>query len=334
MTSSAEGPVIDVHTHGTGFVPAPAWALYRLVNHGHMPPDLGFDVLEAAGVDAVVAKAVGDAIVTRFHLASPWEAVRRQLGRLRTQCEAVHGVIATDPETLVDASASDRVAVVLGVEGADILDGRRERVDELFELGVRVVGIVHYVDNSLGTVCMPWQRWVPFPLPLKRRSPGLSAFGQSAVTRMQDLGMVVDLAHADRATTLATCAVATAPVISSHTGARALQDFERFLSDEELRAIAGTGGLVGLWPFQYRGRGVADLDDFARHAAYMAELIGPDHLCIGTDMNGVSGLMDGYSGETDFPVLTDTLASAGFTPEEVRGVAGGNFLRVWRLCGG
>ena len=321
-------PVVDVHTHGTGFVPAPAWSLYRLVNRGHMPPDLGFDVLGPAGVDAVVAKAVGDPIVTRFHPTSPWNAVVRQLDRLRAQCAAVDGVLAAGPSDL----GSGRPAVVLGLEGADVLDGRIERVDELFALGVRVVGIVHYVDNSLGSVCMPWQEWLPVRLPVRRRAEGLSGFGAAAVHRMQTLGMVVDLAHADRATTLAACSVASAPMISSHTGARALQDFQRFLGDDELRAIAATGGLVGLWPFHYRGQGVADRDDFARHASYIAELVGVEHLCIGTDMNGVSGLMDGYSGETDFPVLTGALREVGFTDDEVAAIAGGNFMRVWREC--
>ncbi len=327
-------PVVDVHTHGTGLLPRPAWAVYRFVNRGHMPPDLGFDVLGPAGVDAVVAKAVGDPIVTRFHRGSPWAAVERQLEHIRSQATAAGAILATGADAVGAAQGQGHPAVVLGLEGADVLDGRVYRVDELFALGVRVVGLVHYVDNSLGTVCMPWQQWLPVRLPVRRRPTGLSPFGHDAMRRMQELGVLVDLAHADRATTLAACAAAAAPVISSHTGARALQDFDRFLGDEELRAVAGTGGLVGLWPFHYRDRGVADLADFARHASYLAELIGVDHLCIGTDMNGVSGLMDGYRGETDFPVLTDTLARAGFTADEVAAVAGGNFLRVWRACGG
>jgi membrane dipeptidase len=140
--------------------------------------------------------------------------------------------------------------------------------------------------------------------------------------------MVVDLAHADRETTRQACEVTSAPVLSSHTGARALQDFARFLSDDEARMIAATGGLIGLWPFHYRGRGVRDVDDWARHAGYLAELVGAEHLCIGTDMNGVSGLMDGYRGEEDLPVLADALRVTGFSDTEVAGIAGENVLGV------
>ena len=147
-----------------------------------------------------------------------------------------------------------------------------------------------------------------------------------------DAGTLVDVAHGDRDTVLAVCeqvGAAGRPVVSSHAGARAVRDFARFHDDAELRAIAATGGLVGLWPFRYRDQGVGDLDDWVRHATYLAELLGPDHLGIGTDMNGVSGLMDGYRGEHDLPVLTDALRRrAGFDDGEVRAILGGNARRV------
>jgi membrane dipeptidase len=176
---------------------------------------------------------------------------------------------------------------------------------------------------------------VPVPLPArKRRTPGLTPAGADILATMNDCGIVADLAHADRATTLAACERTTAPLISSHTGARALQEFDRFVSDDEARAVAATGGLIGLWPFRYGGRGVADIDDWARHAGYLGELIGPDHLCIGTDMNGVSGLMDGYAGEEDLPVLTDALRTTGFDDAEVRGILGANLHAVLaKVCG-
>ncbi len=167
-----------------------------------------------------------------------------------------------------------------------------------------------------------------------RRDPGLTARGAEVVAELNARGMLIDLAHADRATTLAVCERTRMPVISSHTGARALQDFPRYLNDDEIRAIADTGGLVGLWPFRSRGRGLADPDDFARHAEYLARIAGPAKLCIGTDMNGVPGLVAGYRGEPDFPVLTAALRRTGFSHAEVAGIIGGNMTRVFsQVCG-
>ena len=152
---------------------------------------------------------------------------------------------------------------------------------------------------------------------------------------MVEAGILVDVAHADRETTLAVCervGAAGRPVVSSHSGAKAVADFARFHDDDELRAIAATGGLVGLWPFRYGEQGVADVEEWCRHATYLAELLGVDRLAIGTDMNGVSGLMEGYAGEHDLVALTDALRRrAGFDDAEVRAILGENVLRVFRV---
>ncbi len=321
--------VLDAHTHGVGFLPRPVDALYRRIAPTR-PAETSFAALPNAGVDAVVAKAVGDGVVTRWRpTEGSWRSVVRQLGDLRRQAEADGCRVVDQPAELASPGTSDRPAVLLGLEGADPVGEDPSRIDELHRLGVRVVGLVHYVDNALGSVCMPWRDWVPVPIPARRRRrPGLTPLGAEVIERMNGLGMVVDLAHADRATTLAACERSRAPVISSHTGARALGDFARFIGDDEARAIAETGGLLGLWPFFYRGKGVADLDDFARHASHFGNLVGPEHLCIGTDMNGVSGHTHGFRDERDFPALTDTLRRTGFSDDEVRGIVGGNMLRV------
>jgi membrane dipeptidase len=184
-------------------------------------------------------------------------------------------------------------------------------------------------DNALGTTCLPWARYAG-PVPVRRpQQRGLSPLGVDVVRRMNELGMVIDVAHADRQTVLDIVETSGAPVMSSHTGARARQDFERFLSDEELRAIAGAGGLIGLWPYRHRGRGVHDLGDLAGHARHIAEIAGAAHIGIGTDMNGVPGVMDGYRDERDLPAVTAALQASGFSDDEVRGIVGENFLRLF-----
>jgi membrane dipeptidase len=193
-----------------------------------------------------------------------------------------------------------------------------------------MIVLVHLGDNSLGTTCLPWQRYAG-PLPVRRHTePGLSALGARVVERMNQLGVLVDVAHCDRATLLDSVDVATAPVVASHTGARALQDFPRYLTDAELAAIAATGGLVGLWPYRTRRAGVRDIAELVAHARHIADTIGPEHLALGTDLNGVPGVMAGFSGETDLPKVTCALLDAGFDRREVEGILGQNALRVLR----
>jgi len=320
--------VVDVHTHGTALLPQPARSLYRLVNSLTMPPEVGFAELAAAGVDAVVAKAVGDPIVTRWHRGGAWTAVLAQLERLQADARRAGARVVSGAAEIRAARDEGRTAVVLGLEGADAIGDELGRLDHLRQVGVRVVVPVHLGDNQLGTTSLPWQRYLG-PLPVRRRrAPGLSELGRRAVERMHDLGILVDLSHADRATTLEAAATSRHPVLASHSGARALQDFPRFLADDEIRAIAATGGLVGLWPYRHRGRGVADVADLVAHARHVAGLVGAEHLCLGTDMNGVPGLMDGYGSEHDLRRVTKALLAGGFSEPEVRGVLGENFLRV------
>jgi microsomal dipeptidase-like Zn-dependent dipeptidase len=322
--------VLDLHTHGGGFVPRPFGSLWRAATGA--PTEDGFEALGSGGVDAAVAGAVGDPIVTRCYLGrSPWAAVEAQLVRIERQVDEGGAVVVSSLEALLRARAGRTPAVLLGIEGADALGHDVDLVDAWHQRGVRLLGLVHLGDNTLGTTCLPWQRYAG-PLPVRRRtSPGLTAFGRRVVARMNRLGVVVDVAHADRATVLDTVDVATAPVVSSHTGARALQDFPRYLTDDELRAIAATGGVIGLWPYRNRHQGVRDLTELVAHARYVADLVGPGHLALGTDMNGVPGVMAGYGGESDLPEVTGALLDAGFDRTEVTGIVGGNALRVLRL---
>ncbi len=287
-------------------------------------------MLRRGGVDAAVATAVGDPVVTRWYRGrTPWAAVDEQLSRIERDATEAGVVVAEDLSEVLRARAVGVPAVLLGVEGADALGEDVDRVDAWFARGVRTAVLVHLGDNTLGTTCRPWQRYAG-PLPVRRPTPpGLSRFGVRVVDRMNAWGMLVDVAHCDRATLLDVVATTAAPVVSSHTGSRALQDFPRYLADDELTAIASTGGLVGLWPFRHGRTGVRDLADLVAHARHIAELIGPQHLALGTDLNGVPGTMAGYRGQSDLPRLTGALLSAGFARPEVVAILGGNALRVY-----
>lgn len=322
------GPIVDLHVHGPDFLPQPFRRVYRSTRPGRPRPE-GFDVLEPAGVDVAVASAVGDPIVTRWYLRQdPWAAVERQLEKIARGAREAGVAVATTTADLTRAVEGDGPAVLLGVEGADALGADPDRVGQWRERGVRVVVPVHLSDNSIGTTCLPWQHYTG-PVPVRRPAePGLTAFGRTVIRRLQQERVLVDVSHADDQTVRDIVASAEAPVVASHTGARARRDFARFLDDDGLRAVASTGGVIGLWPYRGVGKGVRDMDDLMGHARHVAETVGPEHLCLGTDMNGVPQHMAGYRGERDLPTIVDALGAAGFDRAEVDGIVGGNAMRV------
>jgi membrane dipeptidase len=323
------GVVIDAHVHTTDYLPAFAASVFRWVNRRTVPPPFVLDQLESAGVDAVVANAVGDRVATAWWGRPPWRAVEEQLRRVRAQAAGAHVVVATSALQIRQALGAGQAAVVLGLEGGDGIGTHLSRVDELFRWGVRLLVPVHLRDNRIGTTCLPWNRYLGIPSLPRRRRRGLTEFGAAVVGRMNHLGMIIDVSHSDAATLHDIADCSRSPIIASHSGARGVEDFGRFLDDSEIRAVARTGGLVGLWPYHYKGHGAADLDALMRHARHIADLAGPSHLCVGTDINGVPGMLAGYRGEKDVRVVAAHLRSSGFNQDDTGKIMGENFLRVF-----
>jgi len=318
--------VVDTHTHSTAMLPRVAAAAYHSVLRGR-PADLGLGDVREGGVDAIVAKAVGDPIVTRWHLRPPFRAIENQLAAIRDESAVAGARVVRTARELRSAVDNGTLAVILGLEGADCVGTDLGLLTQLADDGVRVIVPVHLGDNQIGTTCLPWQKYVG-PLPVRRQPEGLTAFGVEFVRASNELGVIIDGSHADEPTLFGMIEHSTAPVICSHAGARAVSSFERYLTDEAIRAVAGTGGVIGLWPYFMRGKGTPTLDALAAHARHIAELVGPEHVCLGTDMNGVPGLADGYRSERDVPLIAKHLSTAGFTAAEVDGIMGENFLRV------
>ncbi|MGH3723380.1 MAG: dipeptidase [Mycobacterium sp.] len=315
-------PTVDLHTHGLSI--APAWLRAVAKKTIEMPAQ---PLTSLPKGRLAIVTAVGDALLgTAWRFRSPWSGVKAQLSLARAEASAAGIPVVDNVEQVQDSASS---AVMLGIEGADVVGRQPDRLAELYRLGVRVLGLVHYADNGLGTISASLtgsrgSRAVRGG----RYSAGLTALGKEVVVEANRLGILVDVAHADAPTTLAVCEHTRVPVISSHTGASAVQEFPRYIGDAEASAIAGTGGLIGLWPMGFRNMGMRDLDDFARHASHLAELVGPEHLCIGTDMNGVPGYAAGFDGPDGFAALSKALRHTGFSVPEVTGILGGNARRV------
>jgi membrane dipeptidase len=205
-----------------------------------------------------------------------------------------------------------QTAGFLGIEGAQVLQGDADNVEVLFRAGYRMVGLAHFFDNEVAGSAHGLVKG------------GLTELGRETVRRLQARGMLVDLAHASARTIDDVLAMTQRPVVVSHTGVRATCDNARNLSDDQLRRIAATGGVVGIgyWETAVCGQ---DAGAIARAIAHAVAVAGADHVGLGSDFDGaVSVPFD----TTGLPLLVDALLSVGLGEEQIAKVMGGNVVRL------
>lgn len=196
----------------------------------------------------------------------------------------------------------------LGIEGAQALDGKVENVDVLFDAGFRMMSPSHFFDTEMGGSAHGAQKY------------GLTDAGKEMVRRMEEKRMIVDLAHASSKTIDDVLAMATRPVVVSHTGVRGTCDNQRNLSDDQIRSIATKGGLIGIgfWDTAVCG---TDADAIARAIKYTVEMAGIGHVALGSDFDGSVTTPFDASG---MALITDALLRAGFSESDIRAIMGGN----------
>jgi membrane dipeptidase len=244
-----------------------------------------------------------------------WQFTLDRLERISRTVEQGLAVLVRSPEEATEAKRRGKLALVAALEGADGLEGDLDRLGELARKGVRLVQLVHFRANELGHI----QTWPYTP-------GGLTDFGREVVADANRLGFVIDLAHANEATIRDVLNVSTHPVIFSHTGAKALFDGDRYLGDDEIRAIASRGGVIGIWP---NGEGLPHVRDMVAHISHVKKLVGVDHVGIGSDLRGMSRYSEGFGEEARFDAIDEALAEAGYPPADIAKIMGGNFVRVW-----
>jgi microsomal dipeptidase-like Zn-dependent dipeptidase len=211
-----------------------------------------------------------------------------------------------------DNDAAPQVAAFLGVEGAHALDADINNLERLFDAGVRMMAPTHFFDNEWGGSAHGVNK------------TGLTEKGREMVRRMEARGMLVDLAHASAATIDDVVAVATRPLVVSHTGVKGTCDNNRNLSDEQLRKIAAKGGVIGIgfWDTATCG---TDARAVARAIRHAANVVGVRAVALGSDFDGaVTEPFD----TTGVVLITDALLAEGFTEEEVGQIMGGNVFRL------
>jgi len=235
---------------------------------------------------------------------------QRSAGRLR---------LMTTPAD-IDRLLADRqngdvvVGGMLSIEGLHDIEGNIANLDVLYDAGFRMAGLAHFFDNDIAGSMHG------------RKKGGLTALGREVVRRMEKLGMVVDVAHASHATVADVLAMATRPVVSSHGGVQATCKVNRNLTDDEVKGIAGTGGVIGIGYWQGAVCSTKP-QDVARAIAHVRDLVGIDHVGLGSDFDGST--TTGFD-SSQVAAVTQALLNSDFSEEDIRKVMGGNVLRVLR----
>lgn len=224
------------------------------------------------------------------------------------------------------------------------------KLNEAWDFGLRMIQLTYNSVNFVGGGCTD------------RVDCGVTDYGKKFIERMNELGIIVDTGHCGRQTTLDACELSKAPVVASHTSAEAVHKHDRAKSDEEFQAIAATGGYIGVYAVGMflTNEKPATVDHMLDHIDHIAKLVGPEYVGIGTDWpmqapewgvemlarhamdigfreeHGVTAPKNliGFDDYRDYPNFTRGLVARGYSDDEIKGILGGNFLRVFEaVCG-
>ena len=213
---------------------------------------------------------------------------------------------------LTTRAATHAVAGFLGTEGAQPLEGNLANLDELYSAGFRMMAPTHFTDTAIAGSASGMKK------------TGLTDLGRQWVRAMESHHMLIDLAHASPATLRDVTAMATRPLIVSHTGVQGTCNNPRNLSDDELRAVARTNGVIGIGMWNTATCG-SDARAAARAIHYAVNIVGADHVALGSDFDG--GVTTPFD-SSGWPLLTDALLQEGISEQDIHKIMGENVVRV------
>jgi len=237
------------------------------------------------------------------------------IGQARTKAEA---------ESL---NNQNKIAAVLAVEGGHAIEDDIQKLKALHQSGMRYLTITW--NNSTS--------WAVSAQDNRTNTVGLSAFGEQVIRTMDTLGVMIDVSHTGIKTIQDILSITTNPIIASHSGVRAIRNHYRNLYDSQIIDIANTGGVIGIvfYPPFLSGTGSANISTVANHIDYIVNLVGIDHVGLGSDFDGIgTNTVIGLDDVTKFTDLTLELLSRGYSRTDVEKIIGGNFMRVFeQVCG-
>jgi membrane dipeptidase len=303
--------------------------------------------LAASGLTVVFDNMMDGTACVTGNAPWRWNDVITDLGMRQADLAHAGGFMVVRTVADIDeARRSGRVGLVFGLEAATPIENEIDRLDVLYGLGLRQIGIAYSDANALGSGLS------------EVTDGGLTAFGRRAVTRMNQLGLAIDVSHSSDRTALDVCEHSEQPVFITHAGARAVWDTPRMKPDDVLRAVARTGGVIGMSAAPHTTLSGAhprhSIESVMDHFRYCVELVGLQHVAFGPDTlygdhvqlhqifahllslaaaRGPSfdpvSYVDGLENPTEnFGNICGWLVQHGFDDDEIRAVIGGNVYRT------
>lgn len=229
--------------------------------------------------------------------------------------------VATTVDAITRIHAAGKVAAILAIEGGEAIDGDLAALRMLHKLGVRSFGLVWNQRNQLAD-----------GIGERRAHGGLTNLGIDTVKELNRLGIIVDVSHLNDEGFWDVIETSSSPIMATHSNSRAVCDHPRNLTDDQIRALAKNGGVMGMnfCPTFVEEDGQATIDRLIDHIDHIVELVGFDHVGLGSDFDGISAVPQGLENAACMPNLTRRLVERGYSDENVIKILGGNHLRVLR----
>lgn len=308
----------------------------------------GYEGLAISGLDCVFDNLMNGTAMITSRGGWKWDDVIFDLGmRLSDIAHQDMVVLATTTEDIRRAKANEQIAFVVSLEGAAMIENELDRIDVLYGLGVRCLGIAYSEGNALGAGLKEPQ------------DGGLTVFGRKAVERMNKLGIAIDISHSGDQTSMDTIKLSKQPIFITHAGARALWDSPRLKPDHIIKACAERGGVIGIEAAPHttisQKNPKHSIDSFMEHFEYCVDLVGIEHVTFGPDVlfgdhvglhKALSATLslgaskgkhpypqvefvDGVENPAEaFPNIVRWLVKHNYSDEEIAKVIGGNTMRV------
>ncbi|MDR1500145.1 MAG: gamma-glutamyl-gamma-aminobutyrate hydrolase family protein [Tannerellaceae bacterium] len=294
-----------------------------VLNHPFTETRVSLPLMEDGRLDAAFMVAyIPQGALTEEGRRDAFNYTLDRLGQVRRQADLYPDRvgIASSADDLLSLKHKGRKALVPGVENGYAIGLDLDRLSKLKQLGVCYITLCH---NGHNDICDSSSG--------EPRPSGLSPFGVEVVGRMNDLGIMIDVSHSSEKTFYDVLRVSRCPVIASHSSARALCDHPRNLTDMQIAGLAGQGGIINICLYagflRQDGTGEATLTDAVNHISHIVDLVGIDHVGIGSDFDGGGGI-EGCRACNELIHLTTRLFDKGYSEEDIAKIWGGNLLRV------
>jgi microsomal dipeptidase-like Zn-dependent dipeptidase/anthranilate/para-aminobenzoate synthase component II len=266
-----------------------------------------------------------DATIMAAYLPQPTENPTAYADNIFDQIEAIvkknsdYVRIARTPAELWDNKRAGRKSIMLGIENGIALDGKLENLQHFADRGIVYMTLCHNGDND---ICDSASK-------SNQTHGGISAFGEQVVKEMNRLGILVDMSHAGEKSFYDALEISTKPIVCSHSSARALCDHPRNLTDDQMRALAAKGGVAQTTIYHgfLRKDAEATILDVIAHLEHAIQVMGIDHVGLGTDFDGDGGVR-GLADASELIHFTRQLLARRYSDEDIQKIWGGNFLRV------